>query len=410
MSELIENQSLPKRCAALEKLERFAPLAGTEYQNWRNYDYGKNRHSRVSQLSPYIRVGLLDEIDCARAALEKHSEGKCRKFLEEVFWRVYWKGYLENHPAIWEHYQRDLDSILENESLKGKIAAAESGQTGINCFDYWANELVETGYLHNHARMWFASIWIFTLKLPWQAGAHFFLSHLLDGDAATNTLSWRWVAGLHTKGKTYLARPANIAKYTESRFSPNGLASQAKPLVEDPFLTSLLPQAGPLTVDRDPDYGYLFTDDDASIPDFGDKQPLTALALFPEARYARTHTSQKVAEFRRSSMEDTVKRLQSLGIPTALVCQNHQEAIGDWIVQNQLTTIVSPQPYVGDWTDDWPEIDASIAAHGVTLRFFRRWWEAELFPRATKGFFNFKRHLPSVWSRIRASQESDLLL
>jgi deoxyribodipyrimidine photo-lyase len=64
-------------------------------------------------------------------------------------------------------------------------------------------ELVETGYLHNHARMWFASIWIFTLRLPWELGADFFLRHLLDGDAASNTLSWRWVAGLHTKGKHY---------------------------------------------------------------------------------------------------------------------------------------------------------------------------------------------------------------
>ncbi len=68
-----------------------------------------------------------------------------------------------------------------------------------------------TGYLHNHARMWFASIWIFTLRLPWELGADFFLRHLLDGDPASNTLSWRWVGGMQTMGKTYLARADNIA-------------------------------------------------------------------------------------------------------------------------------------------------------------------------------------------------------
>jgi len=407
---LLEKYPLPTRSAALEQLDQFSPLAGFEYQKWRNYDFGQHRHTRVSGLSPYIRIGLLNEVECARAVLAKLSEAQCRKFLEELFWRVYWKGYLENHPAIWDQYQCDLDSILTIESPKRKIDAAESGQTGIDCFDSWAAELVETGYLHNHARMWFASIWIFTLKLPWQAGAHFFLSHLLDGDAATNTLSWRWVAGLHTKGKTYLARSANIAKYTEKRFSPTGLASQAAPLAEESFPLSPHPQAGPFTVCHGSAYGYLFTDDDVSIPDFGDKRPSSALALFPEARYARASASQKVATFRRASMEDTVKRLENQGIPTALVCRNHKDAVGDWIIQNQFDTIVSPQPYVGDWNNDWPEIDASIGAHGATLRLFRRWWEAELFPRAKKGFFNLKKHLPTVSARIRAYKESDPLL
>ena len=93
------------------------------------------------------------------------------------------------------------------------------GATAIEPFNDWVRELKETGYLHNHARMWFASIWIHTLELPWYLGADFFLKHLLDGDEAVNTLSWRWVAGLHTKGKTYLARASNIEKYTNGRYS-----------------------------------------------------------------------------------------------------------------------------------------------------------------------------------------------
>ena len=83
--------------------------------------------------------------------------------------------------------------------------------------------------------MWFASIWIFTLKLPWQQGAAFFLEHLLDGDSASNTLSWRWVAGLQTKGKHYLAKSWNIEKFTENRFTNIQLNESAVPIIENKF-------------------------------------------------------------------------------------------------------------------------------------------------------------------------------
>ena len=150
----------------------------------------------------------------------------------------YFKGWLEQHPTVWTAYRDDVANLVvhlcDHEGLAQRYEWAVSGQTGISCFDAWAAELVETGYLHNHSRMWFASIWIFTLKLPWQLGADFFYRHLIDGDPASNTLSWRWVGGLHTRGKTYLARPSNIEKYTEGRFAPYGqLAPSAAPLSED---------------------------------------------------------------------------------------------------------------------------------------------------------------------------------
>ncbi len=112
---------------------------------------------------------------------------------------------------------------------------AVEGKTGIECFDAWVEELLETGYLHNHTRMWFASIWIFTLRLPWELGADFTYRHFIDGDPASNTLSWRWVGGLHTRGKTYLARPDNIADHTGGRFRPKNLATAAVALEEPPM-------------------------------------------------------------------------------------------------------------------------------------------------------------------------------
>lgn len=233
----------PTREAAQARLTRFLPAAGRHYAETRNADDGPSEgagRGNVSQLSPWLHAGLIGETEVLQAVLGQHSPRTAEKFIAEVFWRVYFKGYLEQRPAAWADYcagrDRALTAMEGNAGLRTAYSRATEGRTGIAAFDVWARELVETGYLHNHARMWFASIWIFTLKLDWQLGADFFLQHLMDGDAASNTLSWRWVAGLHTKGKHYLARADNIARYTAGRpggpLAAEGLAEDAAPLAE----------------------------------------------------------------------------------------------------------------------------------------------------------------------------------
>ncbi len=144
-----------------------------------------------------------------------------RKFLQEIAWRTYFKGWLEHRPQVWTTYCEDRDAefvrLADQPSLRRRYEAAVTGQTGIACFDHWAKTLTSQGWLHNHARMSFASIWLFALDLPLELGADFFLQHLLDGDAASNTLSWRWVGGLHTPGKTYLATQSAIETCTAGR-------------------------------------------------------------------------------------------------------------------------------------------------------------------------------------------------
>ncbi|MBT8446195.1 MAG: hypothetical protein KJO38_03535, partial [Gammaproteobacteria bacterium] len=214
------------RAAALARLEAFVPSAGRAYAAQRNFDYGPERRGNVSTLSPYLRHRLLLEEEVVEAVLARHSRSAAEKFIQEVLWRSYWKGWLEQRPEFWPAYLDELDAALaalrEDDGFNAGYQAAVTGRTGIDCFDAWARELIGTGYLHNHARMWFASVWIFTLELPWQLGADFFIRHLLDGDPASNTLSWRWVAGLHTRGKHYVARADNIARYTQGRFRPDG--------------------------------------------------------------------------------------------------------------------------------------------------------------------------------------------
>lgn len=232
----------PTREHGLARCTEFLPAAGRVYADRRNEDDGPVEGGRgnVSQLSPWLHAGLLGEAEVLEAVLAQHSPRAADKFIAEVFWRIYFKGYLEQRPGVWRSYCDGRDAALAaveaNAGLRKAYTEATEGRTGIEAFDVWVRELTETGYLHNHARMWFASIWIFTLRLDWQLGADFFLRHLMDGDAASNTLSWRWVAGLHTRGKHYLARADNIARYTAGRpggsLAADGLASHAEPLTE----------------------------------------------------------------------------------------------------------------------------------------------------------------------------------
>ena len=222
---------MPTRAEGLHRLAAFLPAAGRAYADSRNTDSGPEARGNVSMLSPYLRYRLLTEDEVIAAALAHHGPDAAGKFVQEVAWRTYWKGWLELRPAVWRRFLAERDAARGSE-LGREVAQAEAGATGIEGFDDWARELVQHGYLHNHTRMWFASIWIFTLRLPWALGADFFLRHLLDADPASNTLSWRWVAGLQTPGKTYLATADNIARYTAGRYRPQGLARRAAALTE----------------------------------------------------------------------------------------------------------------------------------------------------------------------------------
>ena len=202
-------------------MENFIKDSLSSYHKLRNYDYGINNRSNVSQISKYTSHRILYEFDIIEK-LKKYD--KKQKYTDEILWRIYWKGYLENYKSIWYEYI----NFKENSNNSYLISSAINGKTGIDCFDKWIEELRENNYLHNHARMWFASIWIFTLGLPWQLGARLFMKHLLDGDAASNTLSWRWVAGMHTNKKPYLASKENIDKFTINRFRKTTISKSSK--------------------------------------------------------------------------------------------------------------------------------------------------------------------------------------
>ena len=151
------------RINALKKLDNFIENNLLEYTKLRNFDFGIQNKKNVSCLSPYVSHGIINETEIINKVLKKHLFNKSEKFIQEVLWRIYWKGWLELRPSVWNDYLNSLAANKVKYKTDKKYLNAIEGNTNIRCFDDWVKELKETNYLHNHARMWFASIWIFTL-------------------------------------------------------------------------------------------------------------------------------------------------------------------------------------------------------------------------------------------------------
>ncbi|MCA3418674.1 MAG: deoxyribodipyrimidine photolyase [Roseomonas sp.] len=376
---------LPTRPAGLARLAAFTPLMGRAYADGRNHDPGPGKPSHVSALSPYIRHRLITEQEVVAAAIAAHGAEVADKFIQEVFWRSYWKGWLAQRPAVWDAYRGRVVAGLG--AAPEGYEAAIAGRTGIACFDAWVQELIETGYLHNHARMWFASIWIFTLRLPWELGADFFLRHLLDGDAASNTLSWRWVAGLHTKGKHYVARAENIARHTGGRFAPYGeLNEKPMPLQESdppaprPIPALPAPPRGPVVL-------FLHEDDlhPESLPLAGLQVRRVIGVCCPEAR-SPLGAAPLVQSFVAGALEDGLTRAaQHFGVPAERVAL---EDLPDLLARD---AVVMPEAPVG-WLAD------TLRPFGVTA--LRRPWDEACWPLAGRGFFPFAQHIPRLCAEL----------
>ena len=388
---------------ALVLLAAFLPKAGTSYTRNRNFDLGAGQHKHVSQLSAYIKRRIITEEDVLKKVLSAHSLNEAGKFIDEIFWRTYFKGWLESRPHIWMQYCADVHHLtheLQTQSgLRDRWAAACLGETGIDCFDAWAKELAETGYLHNHARMWFASIWVYTLQLPWQLGADFFLRHLLDGDAASNTLSWRWVVGLHSVGKTYLARAENIQRFTNGRFAPKGLAQVAPPLNDtaSTMAPKIIDPPNPYLEGRKT--GLLLHSDDLNIAHLTHRSDCIASAAYrPVDAGTMLVSSPKLLEFNNAALDAATKHWK----PNLLNCCDvtTPEGILSWALENKLEQIVTPYAAVGNTSRMLEKCKHLLSIHGVQLTQVMREYDIISWPYATKGFFKFREKIPKVLTSL----------
>jgi len=402
------------RAAALHHLEPFLPYAGRDYAATRNYDRGPADRSNVSLLSPYIRTRLITEAEVLQAVLARHTLSAAQKFVQEVFWRTYWKGWLESRPIVWTHYRDALDALYARLACEPELArahaAALAGRTGIAAFDGWSAELTETGYLHNHARMWFASIWIFTLGLPWALGADFFMRHLYCGDPAVNTLSWRWVAGLQTRGKTYLATRANIQRYTDGRVDTAApLARSAVALDGPAFGAGPLPVV-PLEIAPGDPVVLLVHDDDLGIDTLALEglDIRATLGLCVVAGRSPQPMADPVVTFVRAAIADALARaprgesaIVEVGAPADVAqCLQAARTIGDGARAAGATRVVAPFAPVGPVADALAALRTPLAERGIALHVLGRRYDATAWPYATRGFFHLKDHIPAVLATL----------
>ena len=373
------------RDAGLGRLAAVLPRLGRDYAANRNTDAGPLAETGTTALSPFVRRRLLEEREVVEAALAEHGTQAAGKFVEEVFWRSYFKGHLETHPSAWTGYLSALEEQEErlrtNAGLRRAYEAAVSGRTGIDGFDDWARELVDGGWLHNHARMWFASIWIFTLRLPWELGADFFLRHLLDGDPASNTLSWRWVAGLHTRGKPYAARAENIRRFTAGQFSPTGLNEDPVPLEE-----------------ADPPREVSLSAADAAPP--GD----AALLLHLDDLHPETLPLHGARVTRLSGV------LAHLPGASERVRRADAEAMDDALDRAGRRFGCEVVPFAPGWEGALPVITAwapvgpSAGALPPGCLRLRREWDTLAWPHATRGFFRMRTAIPAILRGITSEE------
>ena len=368
---------------ALESLEIFTNKDIVNYSSKRNYDFGPQNRKDISCLSPYITHRLISEYEVAKKVLSKHPYQKVEKFIQEIFWRVYWKGWLELRPKVWTDFIEDLKNI-ENSSEYEK---AIKGETNIDCFNDWIKELKENNYLHNHTRMWFASIWIFTLKLPWQKGAEFFLRELYDGDAASNTLSWRWVAGIQTKGKNYIAQNWNVNKFTNNKYKDLKLNENPQPIIDHREYKIL-----PIKIDvveKKSDRLIFFENElDFKRINIDNYKNIYCIMLTNEERQVKL--GNKVLEYKKNLIKNQI--------------QNADLKI-ECIEGNKFIELSSNEK---DFDIIYPSVGENMSflkrimkKNNLTINYLTRDEDKYCWQFSNKGYFNFKSNIPKILSQFK---------
>ena len=374
---------ITSRKEALEILENYIEKDISIYSAQRNFDFGPQNRKNISCLSPYITHRLISEYEVAKKVLSKHPYQKVEKFIQEIFWRVYWKGWLELRPKVWTDFVEDLKNIEKSNEYEKAI----NGETNIDCFNDWIKELKENNYLHNHTRMWFASIWIFTLKLPWQKGAEFFLRELYDGDAASNTLSWRWVAGIQTKGKNYIAQNWNVNKFTNNKYRDLKLNENPHPIIDQREY-----KISPIKIDvaEKKSDRLVFFENELDLKSFNidNYKKIYCIMLTNEER--QVELGNKVLEYKKILIKNQI--------------QNSDLQI-EFIEGNKFIELSSKEkdfdiiyPSVGE---NMSFLKRIVKKNDLIINYLIRDEDKYCWQFSNKGYFNFKSNIPKILSQFK---------
>ena len=241
-------------------IEVISKLDVSAYARTRNFKNGA-----VSKLSPYISRGVISTKFVMELLLkEGNDKKKMEKFFQELVWRDYWQ-------KVWQRNQNlltDLKYPQQPVKFRSIPKAIVEAKTGISAMDECIQEFYETGYIHNHMRMYIAAVCCNIGQYHWLNPAQWMYYNLLDGDWGSNALSWQWVAGT-TRQKKYIANQENINKYFsthdfdtflnksyEELYSFNEIPEALKSTISLPLKTSL-PKQQKLKIDNEKDT-YIF--------------------------------------------------------------------------------------------------------------------------------------------------------
>ena len=374
---------ITSRKEALNVMENYIENDLPMYTAQRNFDLGPQNRKNISCLSPYISHRLISEYEVTKKALSKYPYQKVEKFIQEIFWRIYWKGWLELRPKVWTDFVEDLKNIENSNEYEKAI----KGETNIDCFNDWVKELKENNYLHNHTRMWFASIWIFTLKLPWQKGAEFFLRELYDGDAASNTLSWRWVAGIQTKGKNYIAQNWNINKFTNNRYKDLKLNENPQPIIDQREY-----KISPISIDNNETKSdvLVFFENELAFQSFNTDSYKKFYCILLTNEERQVELGDKVLEYKKRLIKN---QLKNADLKIEFIEGN--KFIG---LSNNEQDFDVIYPSVGE---NMSFLKRVIKKNNLIINYLTRDEDKYCWQFSNKGYFNFKSNIPKILSQFK---------
>ena len=364
------------------------------YRIKRNFDYGSYNKNFVSGLSPAISKRIITEEMIVSEVSQFFSYRNVEKFIEEICWRTYWKGWLEHRPNVWDDYLVDLKILKDRYKKDIFYCEAIKGGTNLACFNQWVHDLKTYGYLHNHTRMWFASLWIFYFELPWQLGADFFYKNLIDADPASNTLSWRWVAGLQTRGKTYITSKENIDKFTNRRFEFPPNFNIKKKYIDDQKVYNPMPIQQVKSKSDNISKGYLIYEEDLSL--FNVKKDAPVIIQSESYNpYGQENIPLNISNKCLKNTIQTCKSNYSKNITT--FTWNQPETIKTWASKNNISKIELSLPAVGKYKQMIPEVMKSL---DLKYSYVRHDWDISFWKYSDKGFFKLKKHIKNIISPL----------
>ncbi len=297
------------RASIDERIDAIDPIA-----------YGRDRNhirGHVTMLSPYISRGFITIADIRRRVLVRgYQPYQIEQFLKELAWREFFL-------RVWEWLGTDrmmVDIRFDQTDVLTTAMpdALVSGATGIEAIDLAIQELYETGYMHNHLRMYIAGMACNMSGAHWRTPSKWMYYHLLDWDLASNTCSWQWNAGAFSS-KKYIAIQTNINEYTGSTQRKTWLDctyddiwSTRVPdhmLAYSPLaLKTTLPQKTDITLD--PTLPLVIYTDYSIRPDWIQDIAANRILVLAPSHFERFPVAPRVIEFILSLARDNIEGIQ----------------------------------------------------------------------------------------------------